>query len=388
MHILVNFLTLSADRQGCVPFHAHKACSEGYILAVDLGTTTIAMCLTDAGGREVGSFCKPNPQYPWGRDVLSRIEAAGDLEVRLQLQRCVWQVLQEGYEALSKQIPDKETAVTVLLSGNTTMIYLLQGYDPAELGRAPFRVSHPEMLKTELCGHTMYGFPPLSAFVGGDILAGIWSCGMWQSEKIVLLVDLGTNGEIVLGNRHKILTCATAAGPAFEGGPCRDVWGADMVSLTAELLKRGLVDETGLLAEPYFEQGIQIGGVKLTQAAIRTLQLAKGAIRAGVELLLKEYDCEPSEVGQVLLAGGMGYYIQPTAAAAIGLLPAEMADKAVAVGNTALGGALEAARFISNEGVESLQGQWGQIKQLVHHVNLAEHRDFERQYIRFLDFVV
>lgn len=386
MHVLVNFLPLSDSTPEKQPERVGGTGEKKYALAVDLGTTTIAMCLTDDRGRELGSYCQPNPQYPWGADVLSRIQAAQDPGQCRQMQQCVWHVLQEGFEVLQKQIPERNASVTIGLAGNTTMLYLLQGYVTGELGRAPFRVSHPEIVCAQLCGYPMYGFPPLSAFVGGDILAGIWSSGMWQSEKPVLLMDLGTNGEIALGNRDRILTCATAAGPAFEGGPCQGIWGADMVSLTGELLKRGLVDETGLLVDPYFEQGIQIGGVRITQGAIRALQLAKGAIRAGVELLLDAYGCKASEVEQVLLAGGMGYYMQPAGAAQIGLLPKELAEKAVAAGNTALGGAARAALAIGNQGLEPVVNQWKRIQQSVQTINLATHSDFEPLYLGFLDF--
>lgn len=386
MHVLVNFLPLSAwdDKlQGDIKGHASK---EQYAMAVDLGTTTIAMCLTDAKGELLGTFCKPNPQSLWGKDVLSRIQAAENLVQRGQMKQCVWQVLQEGYEILQKQMPNKNVPITIGLSGNTTMLYLLQGYCPDELGKAPFRVSHPERLDTKLCGWPMYGFPPLSAFVGGDILAGIWSSGMWQSEKPILLMDLGTNGEIVLGNRERMLACATAAGPAFEGGPCQGIWGADMISLTAELLKRGLVDETGLLAEPYFEQGIYIGGVRITQESIRSLQLAKGAIRAGVELLLAEYGCGIRDVEQVFLAGGMGYFLQPEAAAYIGLLPKELVPKTKPVGNIALQGAVRAAVAIGKCGRKPVWEQWWQVQQLVTSVNLAERKEFEPLFLHFLEF--
>ncbi|MDE5951996.1 MAG: ASKHA domain-containing protein, partial [Acetatifactor sp.] len=179
--------------------------------------------------------------------------------------------------------------------------------------------------------------PGLSAFVGGDIVAGILACGMETEEEIPLLVDLGTNGELALGNRERILCCGTAAGPAFEGGG--DIWGADMIALTAHLMRQGLVDDTGLLAEPYFEQGISIGGVQITQERIRQLQTAKAAICAGINTLIAAYGLTGAEqVSRVFLAGGFGYFLDVEAAVELGLIPQGLEGRVTAVGNTALAG--------------------------------------------------
>jgi len=185
---------------------------------------------------------------------------------------------------------------------------------------------------------------------------------------------LGTNGEIVLGNRDKLLACATAAGPAFEGGANSGVWGADMIRLLDKLRRKDVVDETGLLADPYFEKGIRIGDVRVTQEAIRAIQLAKGAIATGVDILMKEYGISGEDVERVILAGGFGYYLDAEAAAGIGLFPKEFTDKTVAGGNTALAGAYQMGRGnVSSEDAENVCHK-------VQILNLAEHPDFYEKY--------
>lgn len=374
MNVLVNFLP------------ALKVESGAYVLGVDLGTTTIAMCLMSPRGEQLGHFCRVNPQGVWGQDVLSRIQASAAPIGARELQACVRRVLEEGVGELLELVSEPDRKLRIVLAGNATMMYLFMGWDAAELGCAPFRVSHTEVVRTELLGYPAYGFPPLSAFVGGDITAGIWATDLWKSDKPVLLLDLGTNGELVLGNREKILACATAAGPAFEGGPCKGIWGADMVSLTAVLRRRGLVDETGLLAAPYFETGIKVGGVTITQQSIRALQLAKGAIHAGIEILLEEYGITASAVDKVILAGGLGYFLKPADVACIGLLPRELADKAVAGGNTALLGACLAGGLLEQLGPEAVEAQWQDIGKKVTTLNLAECASFEEKYLSQMYF--
>ena len=133
----------------------------------------------------------------------------------------------------------------MVVAANTTMTYLFMGWNPEELGKAPFTVSHSGAVETEIAGVACHIIPGLSAFVGGDITAGILASGMLEQEASTLLIDLGTNGEMALGNRHRLHACATAAGPAFEGGANRGIWGADMVRLLQKLRGRGADGRTG-----------------------------------------------------------------------------------------------------------------------------------------------
>lgn len=283
----------------------------------------------------------------------------------------------------------------MVVAANTTMTYLFMGWNPEELGKAPFTVSHSGAVETEIAGVACHIIPGLSAFVGGDITAGILASGMLEQEASTLLIDLGTNGEMALGNRHRLHACATAAGPAFEGGANRGIWGADMVRLLQKLLEEGLMDGQGLLKEPYFTKGVRIGDVLVTKESVRAVQLAKGAIAAGIEILADSYGIRFSDISKVVLAGGFGYYLDPKAAVAIGLLPEELADCTVTGGNTALSGAaMVGSRILTADGKQTAEGtlpdggddlrkrQELQIRIL----NLAEEEKFPETFLTKINF--
>lgn len=356
------------------------------LAAADVGTTTIAMLLYRTDGTVEDRYVAVNPQAAYGADVISRIRAAEDKEKAREMQNQVRNVLEQGLARFEKRLAEGEN-LQLVLAANTTMTYLLMGWDTSELGCAPFRASRLSAVSTEIGGVPCFVFPGMSAFVGGDITAGLYACGMAEREKITLLVDLGTNGEIVLGNQRKRIACATAAGPAFEGGVNRGVWGADMVSLLAALRREGLLDETGLLAERYFKTGIRIGNVLVTQEAVRSVQLAKAAIAAGIEILLEKYGALAEQVERVVLAGGFGYYLKPEDAADIGLLPEKLAPKAVAGGNTALSGGLLAGRrlFGTEDGQEVLLQELRELTGVTQCLNLAEEPDFGERYMRLME---
>lgn len=359
----------------------------GIRLAVaDLGTTTIAMLLYNADGTVSERYVAVNPQAAYGADVISRIRAAEDGETAKKLQSLVKGVLEQGIARFRKKLAAGES-LQLVLAANTTMTYLLMGWDTSELGCAPFRVTHLEAPEILIGKAPCFIFPGLSAFVGGDIAAGMLACGMAEEEELTLLVDLGTNGEIVLGNRRKRIACATAAGPAFEGGVNRGIWGADMVSLLAVLRREGLLDETGLLAEKYFESGVRIGNVRVTQESVRSIQLAKAAIAAGIEILLEKYGLTANQVERVVLAGGFGYYLNPEDAADIGLLPRGLEKKAAAGGNTALSGAFLAGRGLltAENGKEQLLGRLKELAEGTECLNLAEVSDFGERYLKWTE---
>lgn len=356
------------------------------LATADVGTTTIAMLFYGADGRVEDRYVAVNPQSSYGADVISRIRASEDSKKAREMQNQVRGVLEQGLARFEKRLAEGET-LQLVLAANTTMTYLLMGWDTSELGSAPFRASRLSAVNTELGGVPCFVFPGMSAFVGGDITAGLYSCGMAEKEEITLLVDLGTNGEIVLGNRGKRIACATAAGPAFEGGVNRGVWGADMVSLLAALRRERLLDETGLLAERYFKTGIRIGNVRVTQEAVRSVQLAKAAIAAGIEILLEKFGILAGQVERVVLAGGFGYYLKPEDAADIGLLPEKLAPKAAAGGNTALNGGLLAGRrlFGTENGQELLLQELRELTEGTQCLNLAEEPDFGERYMRLME---
>lgn len=361
----------------CSPVEEYKE----YIIITDIGTTTIAMQLHGPEGRVLDTFATVNPQTAYGADVLSRIQAAENPETAEKLQEMVREVLHQGIERFRSCMEENGAPLRMVIAANTTMVYLLMGYDTGELGKAPFQATHLEAIDTEMDDVPCHIFPGYSAFVGGDIAAGVLACGMGESKQLTLLIDLGTNGEMVLGNSEKMLACSTAAGPAFEGGVNRGVWGADMVSLLAGLRETGILDETGLLEDPYFEQGIRIGDVPVTQESVRAIQLAKGAIMAGIHILTREYGTTMEQIDRVVLAGGFGYFLDPKAAAAIRLLPEELQEKTQTGGNTALAGALRWGRRNLKQQKE-LQTE----QQKVQVINLAECEGFQDLYLDSMNF--
>lgn len=340
----------------------------GCIAAVDIGTTTVALqlrSLQDGSIRD--TFTCLNPQGKYGADVLSRIEAAGNPQIKEAMCREIREVLQMGITRFGE-------IHEIVIAANTTMVHLLMDLDVSLLGQYPFQPETLSELRTNLFGVPAVILPGISAFVGADIFAGIYALSMHKRQEITLLLDLGTNGEMVLGNRERLLATATAAGPAFEGNA--DCYGTDLMALAARLLDEGLLDETGLLADPYFEEGIDIGGVRLTQNYVRQLQMAKAAICTGIRILCEKYGLQTfSQIDKVFLAGGMGYYLNPEAAARIGLLPAELAEKTVAVGNAALEGAFLYGKRISRETVPQVEV-----------FNLAEESQFSERYIQEMNF--
>ena len=364
------------------------------LMTVDIGTTTIAMQLYDLSGKVTDSFPGVNPQVGYGADVLSRIEAAKDPGKAADMQKKVRELIERGVQRFSKKLQPQES-LQMVIAANTTMNYLLMGWDPAELGKAPFRVSHTGAEETTIAGVPCHVIPGLSAFVGGDITAGILACGMLEQEAPMLLIDLGTNGEMALGNRHKLHACATAAGPAFEGGANRGIWGADMVRLLQKLLEEGLMDRQGLLKEPYFTEGVRIGDVLVTKESVRAIQLAKGAIAAGIEILAESYGIRLADISKVVLAGGFGYYLDPGAAAAIGLLPKELISRTVTGGNTALSGAaLVGSRILAAGGCHTAEtvsrNDWDDLQKRqdlqIRILNLAEEERFPEIFLTKMDF--
>ncbi len=347
------------------------------LVAVDIGTTTIAMQLRNpADGRVLDTYTCMNPQIKYGGDVLSRIEAAEDAGCRKAMQKDVREVLQKGISRFHKT---SMTCCGMAIAANTTMVHLLMGLEVSGLGRFPFEPETLKEIHTELLGLPTIILPGASAFIGADIVAGIHALSMNKIDEISLLIDLGTNGEIVLGNRSRLVAAGTAAGTAFEGDG--EYYGTDLMLLTSQLLKNGILDTTGLLSEPYFKQGITIGGVRLTQKYIRQLQMAKSAIFTGIGILCEKYGLPDfSRIEKVYLAGGMGYYLDIEAAGTIGLIPKALCHKAVAVGNAALEGAFiyGRKRFGSLEGI----GSPGEIEVF----NLAQEPSFAEAYIENMAF--
>ena len=359
---------------------SRKQIDKGFIVA-DIGTTTVAMELYDFQGIKVAQYTCLNPQRVFGSDVISRISAAQDRMNALQMQKQLRDVLLTGIAYFEKEHAPVEE---VYVSGNTTMLYFLCGKDVTPLGVAPFATDELVMEQFVLEGKRVYTLPGISAFVGSDVLSGIMAIGMHRKDKVTLFIDLGTNGEMVLGNQDKLLCTSVAAGPAFDYAVYDSdmAFGADMVSLVAHLLQQSVVDENGLLTEECFERGVSIGGVVITQDYLQKLLLAKAAVFAGIEILKTEYGLHDfSQIERVYIAGGMGFSLSEDAAIRIGMFPEAFRDKTVVVGNTSLAGACYFARC------KTANCEAEEVKRNAENINLAQNNRFSQLYCENMRFV-
>lgn len=403
--------------------------SGDHMIAVDLGTTTIAMQLyCMATGEVVDTYCEHNPQRSYGADVLSRIQASCKGR-REELQRLVCESLLRGLQRfLTGRLIDAAQLRCICIAGNTAMEHLLMGYDVQRLGRSPFTPVEIGVQETTLSGLfaclagvqigenaalmtlPVYLTPGISAFVGGDMTAGLYALRMLpgfvdgkdlqaQDEpRVCFLIDLGTNGEIAITDGKRMLVTATAAGPAFEGSGESALIGTDRIALTASFLQRGILDETGLLAEPYFSEGVpveaedvraaeksgQMNTFRIRKEDIRSLQMAKAAIRAGIEILWVEMGCP--RMDRVYLAGGFGYELDVEAAFAIGLLPVQLRGRVEAVGNTSLAGAFLMGRALWQGRIDrrALEEKLTS-GTVIESINLAAKENFAALYLRYMN---
>lgn len=393
---------------------------EGLGVAVDVGTTTVVAQLLDLRtGHVLGVRTALNPQARFGGDVMSRIQHAVANHGQKELEN----LIRHEIEVLIKQllaIAHAEAAQLrkVVLVGNTVMQHLFCGIDVEPLSHYPFepvndglQVLTPEQLGWPLAPDTVVHFlPSLGSFVGSDILAGIVATNLIESEELVGLVDLGTNGEMVLGNKHRMVCASTAAGPAFEGaristgmrastgaigrvhvvdgrmqaevigdGEPRGICGSGLVDAVAAGLDLAQIRPSGrfangadhlMIAEP----------IAITQTDIRQLQLAKGAIAAGIRLLLDHIGAQTSDVKTLYLAGAFGNYIDRRSARRIGLL-AVAEERIHPAGNTALLGA-KMALFADGAETE----RYNHIRQAVEHVGLNEDPKFQDVYVEEMGF--
>lgn len=394
-----------------------------YRLAIDIGTTTLAFQLIRGNFRDTDTML--NPQRPYGADVISRIQASCQGKKEL-LRSELLHAIHEGISSLLRKNRIGWNNLThVALAGNTTMIHLLMGYPCDGLGCVPFRPYHIGKLEVplkewypEAAEHTSATiYPGISAFVGADIVSGICALGMMTSDRLSLLVDLGTNGEMALGTKGRLLVTSTAAGPAFEGGNiicgtgsipgavCSAVWekdhlhidtighrppcgicGTGIIELISELLRAEIMDETGRMEDPWREQGYEIAigndgsSIRLYQKDVRELQLAKAAVRAGLETLLHRYGITASDVDQIYIAGGFGCQLDYEKAIHIGLFPETFAGKIHAVGNSSLGGAALLAEH--PELMETAETA----ASLAEEVSLADDPFFQAAYMEHMTF--
>lgn len=348
---------------------------KGYMAAFDLGTTTLAGYLLGEEGT-VARVGAPNPQARYGADVIQRANYALENGPEA-LAQCVRTALDDLLGRLCHEAGiSREQVLAVSLAGNTCMHHLFLGISPESLARSPY---NPALSDAVILRCADYGLrahpnarllmlPVIAGFVGADTVACLVA-GDWENRQaLTLLVDIGTNGEIVLGNRQRMIACSTAAGPALEGAgiscgmrggpgavdhvrlengeirwsvigdvPPKGICGSGLIDLAAVLLRTGRMDESGHLEGGDFPLGDT--GVVLTQKDVRQLQLAKAAICAGIRLLARRLGAAPEDIGQVCVAGAFGTFMDPDSACRIGLIPGGLREKLRPVGNAAGEGA-------------------------------------------------
>ncbi|MCL4180709.1 MAG: DUF4445 domain-containing protein [Verrucomicrobia bacterium] len=389
----------------------------GLGVAVDLGTTTLVAQLLDLATSHVLAVRTAlNLQAQHGADIMSRIEFA--CREPHTLTRLIRDQLGEMIAEMVCSVDGlTERLAHVVIAGNTAMHHLFCGLDVAPLTHSPFETDRLDLecipataLGWELPGNPFVRFlPNLGGFVGSDILAGILATRLHHASELTAMMDLGTNGEIVLGNRDRILCASTAAGPAFEGariscgmraatgaiasvttqdgqfacqvlghGPPRGLCGSGLVDAVAVSLDLGLIQPSGRLTQP---PTIPLApSVNLTQSDVRELQLAKGAIAAGFQLLARRWGTPSGAISKVYLAGAFGNYINRQSARRIGLLRTPI-DRVHPAGNTALLGA-KLALFSLHEG----DGSYPELRRKIEHVPLSEDPAFHDVFAEELKF--
>ena len=339
-----------------------------YGAAVDIGTTTIALQLYALPtGALLGASSMLNPQTSVAADVIGRIDASlhGRAEdLRIHVESAIAALLAT---ACSQAGVPPMAVSSLVVTGNTTMLYLLTGRNPYTLSRAPFEADCFFGKETNLLNRCVYLPECLHAFVGADTTCALLASVMTEQNETSLLCDIGTNGEMALWHRGKLYIASTAAGPAFEGAgiscgcasilgaidkvdivngqlhchtignhPAVGICGSGLLDAVAALLDTETLDETGYLADESIDLA---SGVTLTQADIRAVQLAKAATFAGIMSLLSAAGCTAEDVSTLYIAGGFGSHLNLRSAVRIGLIPESLADRVQVIGNAALDGA-------------------------------------------------
>ena len=394
-------------------------------LAIDVGTTTLVAQILDVErGEVIATLACKNPQAAYGDDVISRIGYADQHQDGLvRLQRAVVEavnsMLRDFEESKGRDL--REHIYEAVVVGNSTMRNLFFGLSVHSLGTSPYEPEDRSPLseraeKLALQIHpeaNVYGVPLVAGQVGADCLGVILACDLYRGLRPCMAVDIGTNGEVAVGNRDRILAASNAAGGAFEGGTAgcgvgaimgaiKNVWikdsrasyetiggrpplgicGSGLIDLLAGMLKERIIGENGRLSEPYREANEFIitrdgGKIGLTQKDINELRLAKAGSALNQQTLMRKYGLDLEELDRIYLAGGFGNYVNLDSAMAIGILP-NRREKLVKIGNGALTGARQI--LLSRGRREDAE----RIAPQIEHVKLSEEEDFLDRYIKEL----
>lgn len=413
---------------------------DGYAVAVDLGTTTVVMQLLDlSSGKAVLTIARQNPQTSFGSDVMNRIAAAEKKDAARKMKNDIRSLLAQGVKTFQTTLSEGKKSAgdkpageisSIVLAGNTTMIHLLLGWPLDSLGTAPYR-AYSLSLQTDVIGgvETLI-FPGISAFVGGDIVSGLYHLKNRLSaeagrrffcEKNILFLDLGTNAEMALFSGEKMLAASVAAGPAFEGGnlscgmpalpgaichvsigDCgflsiqtvghetpKGVCGSGLMEAVDAFLTHAIIDRHGTYHPDYAADGYplfiltQKNRIVLTQADIRMFQLAKAAIRAGMDSLLQHSGLLPDDLDAIYLAGAFGLSLDPDCAVRLGLFPPGTASRVHALGNTSLAGAADL--LLSENPLRDLSEMTAMCSRF-ETLSLSSDEDFTADFVAQMDF--
>ena len=387
---------------------------KGLGIAIDLGSTTIVGQLIDLGdGKILDSRNILNPQSKFGADIMSRIDYAVNRRGKDRLKNIIRNSIKELIRDLSGE--RGSDIKRIIIVGNAVMHHLFCDIDVTPLSMYPFDSEKNRFVSFKpddlglpfLPGAEITFYPVIGSFIGSDILAGIIATGLHQRTDPVALIDLGTNGEIVLGNKEKIVCASTAAGPAFEGinissgmrastgaissvrfennkFNCKvignerpkGVCGSGLIDSMALFLREGMMDDTGQITEN--RKKLQIADeIFLTQKDIREFQLAKGAIAAGIEILMQELHIEKSHLEQVYIAGAFGNFINLENATYLGVLEFPI-EKITKMGNSALIGA--------KMGLFQNRKEWEEILKTTSHISLESFPEFQDVFVSKMFF--
>jgi uncharacterized 2Fe-2S/4Fe-4S cluster protein (DUF4445 family) len=377
----------------------------GLGIAIDLGTTTIAAQLVDREkGRVLRAATALNAQARYGDDVVSRLEATLS-------GRDVTGVIRDQLGRMVQELAGGEAVHRIVIVGNTAMHHLFCGFDVRTLATYPFAPIHPGRVRCSAAdlGWPLDGpaivevLPCIGGMVGADILAGVMATRLHEQAGLAALIDLGTNGEVVVARDGRLLAASTAAGPAFEGariscgmraasgaisevavadgslacrviggGEARGLCGSGLVDAVAAGLDLGRIESSGHLAEPL----ALTGRVALQPRDVRELQLAKAAIAAGLRLLTTRFGATPADIAMLHLAGAFGNTVNRVSARRIGLLQLPV-ERILPAGNTALLGAKLA--LFEDEA-------WDGMARRIEHVPLNEEPAFEEMFAEEMRF--
>jgi uncharacterized 2Fe-2S/4Fe-4S cluster protein (DUF4445 family) len=408
------------DDREVLDIEPEEAGRDAFGLAVDLGTTTIAVELVDLRtGRIVDRAAAVNAQNAYGADVVSRITFAFENPDNLRrLRTAAVQVINDMTGTMCRRsgVP-RHRVYDAVVAGNTAMNHILCGVAVDSLALAPFHAVFSTLAPFAAAevGFSLhpqarvYISPNIKSFVGGDITAGLVASEFAAGPGTGLFIDLGTNGEIVLKKGPEFVTTSTAAGPAFEGMniscgmlavpgaihradwdngfklhtvedlPPQGVCGTGLIDILAGAVARGLLGRDGRIIGP--EKRIRLTErLALTQQDVRDVQLAVAAVRSGVQLMLREFRLGVADVDRVLVAGAFGSSLDIDNAVALGLLPDVPVERIAFVGNASLAGArLLLVSRPARTAAESLAGK-------ISHVSLATRQDFQDEFVRALEF--